>query len=151
MNLLRAGGHITVTGPAKSLHGRESQIYNGTMRHRAVHHGPATGLVAGKPLLAVRAPRAGTLVKIEVDLGSDFLEIDPRNDIPLEGHQSLDISDFHTRSRPARQGGVTSKTTENRHALTTKSRFSGDLELEEAVLSSESTLHPIASSDTIIA
>jgi hypothetical protein len=122
MNLLRTGGHVTVTGPAKPLHGRESQINNGTMRHRAVHHGPAADLVAGKPFLAVRAPRAGALVKIEVDLGTDFLEVDSRNDIPLEGHQSLDISDFHTRSRPARQGDVTSKTTGNRHALTTKNR-----------------------------
>jgi hypothetical protein len=121
MNLPRAGGHITVTGPAKSLHGRESQIYNGTVWHRAVHHGPAADLVAGKPLLAVRAPRSRALVKIEVDLGTDFLELDPRNDIPLEGHQSLDISDFHTCSRSVRQGDVTSKTTENRHTLTTKS------------------------------
>jgi hypothetical protein len=56
-------------------------------------------------------------------LGTDFLEVDSRNDIPLEGHQSLDISDFHTRSRPSRQGDVTSKTTKNRHALTTKNHF----------------------------
>jgi len=122
MNLLRAGGHITVTGPAKPLHGGESQINNGTMRHRAVHHGPAPDLVAGKPPFAVRAPRARALVKIEVDLGTDFLELDSRNDIPLEGHQSLDISDFHTRSRHTRQGDVTSKMIKDRHALTTKSQ-----------------------------
>jgi hypothetical protein len=123
MNLLRAGGHITLTGPAKSLHGRESQINNGTVRHRAVHHGPAADLVAGKPLLAVRTPRAGTLVKIEVDLGTDFLEVDSRNDIPLEGHQSLDISDFHTRLRPCPTRGCHLKNPENRHALTTKNHY----------------------------
>jgi hypothetical protein len=121
MNLLRTGGYVSVTCSAKTLHGRESQINNGTMRHRAVHHGSAADLVAGKPFLAVRAPWAGALVKIEVDLSADLLEADSRNDIPLEGHQSLDISDLHTRSRPARQGDVTSKITKNRHALTTKS------------------------------
>lgn len=93
MNLLCAGCHITVTGSAKSLHGRENQIYHdhGTMGHRSVHLGAATGLVAGKPLLAARAPRSGTLVKIEVDLGTDFLELDPLDDMRLEGHQSLDV------------------------------------------------------------
>lgn len=121
MNLLRAGGYIPVTIPAKPLHGGKCQINNGNMRHRAVHHRPAACLVAGKPLRAVRAPRATPLVKIELDLGSYLLEDDPRNDIPLEGRQSFDISDFHTRSKPARQGDATSKTTEKRHALTTKS------------------------------
>ena len=48
---------------------------NGTMRHRAIHHRPAADLVAGKPRFAVRAPRARVLVKIEVDLGTDFLEV----------------------------------------------------------------------------
>jgi hypothetical protein len=105
------------------LHGGESQINNGAMRHRAVHHRPAADLVAGKPFLAMRAPRAGALVKIEVDLSTGFLEVDSRNDIPLEGHQSLDISDFHTRSRQSGQGDVTSKMSGNRHALTTESRF----------------------------
>jgi exosortase C (VPDSG-CTERM-specific) len=120
MNLLRTGGHMTVTGSAKPLHGRERQINHGTMKHRAIHHGPAAGLIARKPLLAVRTPRARALVKIEVDLGTDFLEPDSRNDIPLEGHQGLDVSDLHTRSTPFQRGDVTSKTVENRHALTTK-------------------------------
>jgi len=61
------------------------------MGQRSVHHGAATGLVAGKPLFAVKAPRAGTLVNIEVDLGIDFPELDPLDDIRLEGHQSLDV------------------------------------------------------------
>ncbi|MGD9420231.1 MAG: hypothetical protein Q7R22_014940, partial [Verrucomicrobiota bacterium JB025] len=45
---------------------------------------------------------------------------DSCNDIPLEGSQSLDISDIHTRSRPSRQGDVTSILAKNRHALATK-------------------------------
>ena len=50
-----------------------------------------------------------TIVKIEIDLGTDFLEVDSRNNLPLEGYQSLDISDFHTRPKPSKQGDVTEK------------------------------------------
>jgi hypothetical protein len=46
MKLLRAGGHVTVAGPAKALHGREHHIDNGTMSHKAIHHGPSADLVA---------------------------------------------------------------------------------------------------------
>ena len=53
MNLLRAGVHVTVAGLANALHGRERQINNGTMRHRAIHHGPASNLVA-----TLSAPRS---------------------------------------------------------------------------------------------
>ena len=123
MDLARTGGRVAVARPAEPLHGGEGQIHDGTVRHRAVHHRPAADLVAGESLLAVGTPRAGTLVEIEVDLRPDLLEPDFRNDIPLEGHQSLDISDFHTRSRPARQGDVTSILTKSRHALTTKSQI----------------------------
>jgi len=123
MNLPRTGRRVAVARPAEALHGGERQIHDGAMRHGTIHHGPAADLVAGKLFLAAGTSGAGTLVEIEVDLRPDFLEFDPRNDIPLEGSQRLDISDFHTRSRPSRQGDVTSRTIENRHALTTKSLF----------------------------
>jgi len=123
MDLLRAGGDVAVTRPAKSLDGRKNQIDDRAVRHRAIHHGSAPDLVAGKPLLTVGAPGAGALVEIEVDLRSDFLEADSCNDIPLVGRNGLDISDFHTRSRPSLQGDVTSNLTRNRHAMVTKSRI----------------------------
>jgi hypothetical protein len=85
MYFLRAGGHVTVTGPAKPLHGREIQVNNRTMRHGAIHHNPTADLVARQLILTVRTSRARALVEIELDLSSDFFEVDSPNDIPLEG------------------------------------------------------------------
>lgn len=122
VDFLRTGGHVVLTRTAEALHGWECEIDDGTVWHGAVHHGSPAELVAGDLLLAAGTSGAGALVEIEVDLRPDFLEFDSRNDIPLEGSQSLDISDFHTRSRPSRQGDVTSKTGGNRHALATKNQ-----------------------------
>jgi hypothetical protein len=57
----------------------------------------------------VRTLLSRTIVKIEIDLGTDFFEVDSCNNLPLKGHQSLDISDFHTRPKQSKQGDVTGK------------------------------------------
>lgn len=48
-----------------------------------------------------------TIVKIEIDLGTDFFEVNSCKDITLKGHLSLDISDFHTYPKQSKQGDVT--------------------------------------------
>lgn len=53
---------------------------------------------------------------------TDSLESDRANDEPLAGHQSLDITDFHTRLRLALKGMSPSKTRLNRHAILAESR-----------------------------
>lgn len=122
MNLLRTTGHVVVAPLAECLGCREGDHGQRPMWHGVIANDTTAYLVAGKPLIAPRTSRPRTLVEFEVDLRTDFLESNRANDIPLEGHQSLDITDFHTRLRLALKGMSPPETRLNRHAILTENQ-----------------------------
>lgn len=54
--------------------------------------------------MTVRATRSGALVRLKIDLRTNFFEAKSCNDKLLERSQSLEVSDFHTRLRPVFRG-----------------------------------------------
>jgi hypothetical protein len=104
VNLLGTARHLALALPAQALDGGEGQHDQGSVRHRAIHHDTPTDLVARESGLALGTTGAAALVELEIDLRSNFLVGHLRNDIPPERGQGLDVTDFHTRSRPSRQG-----------------------------------------------
>jgi hypothetical protein len=104
VDLLGTARHLALALRAQALDGGEGQHDQGSVRYRAIHHDTPTDLVARESGLALGTTGAAALVELEIDLRSNFLVGHLRNDIPPERGQGLDVTDFHTRSRPSRQG-----------------------------------------------
>lgn len=104
VDLLGTARHIALALRAQTVDGGEGQHDQGSVRHWAIHHDTPTDLVARESRLALGTTGAAALVELEIDLRANFLEGHLRNDIPPERGQGLDVTDFHTRSRPSRQG-----------------------------------------------
>ena len=104
MDLLWTGGDEMVALAAKPLDGGKSEHDYRTMGHRCIHDGASANFIARELGITPWTTWSTALVKLEIDLRSHFLEANSRNDIPLERSHGLDVSDFHTRSRPFPQG-----------------------------------------------
>ena len=125
MDFLWAACHVVIAFLAECLGCREGDYGQRPMWHGIIVDRATGHLVAGELLIAPRTTRPGPLVKFEVDLRTDLLESERANDIPLEGHQSFDISDFHTRLRLAFKGMSPLKSLKFRHAILTENLFNG--------------------------